>query len=145
VDWLYQSANFNGTSSLGRRWQTTNTEATLTQLEQAAPTRSCHDKNYVQLLRLSTTRQLLSKQPTTAICAPHFLSAWLLKAGKAGYTFCRCFLFILTIPLGQIISKSTEPILAKFSGLIELWIVDDPAEISFRSLEDVDIATDFCS
>jgi len=38
----------------------------------------------------------------------------------AGYTFCSCFLFIFfTIPVGPITSKSTGPIVAKFSGLVE--------------------------
>jgi len=75
---------------------------------------------------------------------------WMLKACKAGYVFCFCFLFIYLlffddlIPVRPIISKSTGPIFARFSGLVELGLYMINPKLVFRSLEGCCHGDHFC-
>ena len=62
---------------------------------------------------------------------------------------CCCFFLylFLTILVRPVISKSTGPIFAKFSGLVEHTAVDDQSEISFFFDSSMNLAmvTKFCS
>jgi len=73
------------------------------------------------------------------------------ESGPAGYTFCFClffsffFVYFFTIPVRSIISKSTGSILAKFSGLAELYTaVDDQSEVIFFNPSRDVAVTSFC-
>jgi len=59
------------------------------------------------------------------------LSARLLKADTVGYVLLLFLInLFLPIPARPIISQSNGPIFAKFSGLVKLWLYDQP-ETSF--------------
>jgi len=72
----------------------------------------------------------------TVDCFSFVQPARLLKAGTAGFYVLLLFLIIylfLTIPRRPIISRSTGPIFAKFSGLVDgrTVSVDDQYDVSF--------------
>jgi len=60
----------------------------------------------------------------------------LLKADTVGYVLLLFLInLFLPIPARQIISQSNGPIFAKFSGLVKLWLYDQPETSFFRSLK----------
>ena len=63
------------------------------------------------------------------------LARTLLKTGLWAMYIC-CFLF-LTIPVRPIISKSIEPISAKFSGMVKLWLYMISLKLVFDPSRDV--------
>jgi len=79
------------------------------------------------------------RKHVTAPLACLSLSVHLARLAAVGYMLCFCFLFIylvLTIPVRPIISKSTGPIFAKRSGLVEQWLWMINLKLIFRSLKE---------